>query len=108
MSQRDSGYARKRNDDYPTPDWVTEVLLPHIPRRCKNCWEPASGNGAMAKVLQQKFVLKVHATNSNFLKSSNRNQCDSIITNPPYAHAEEFIRHAIELTRAYSGFVAML
>lgn len=32
----------------------------------------------------------------------------SIVTNPPYSLAEEFVRHALDLTRAAGGMVAML
>jgi hypothetical protein len=52
MAQRNSEYARLPMDQYQTPDWVTEALIPHIPRRVKNVWEPAAGNGDMVKALR--------------------------------------------------------
>src|SRR6516165_6856121 len=53
MSQRNSGFRRKKLDDYPTPPWVTEALLPHLPARVRTIWEPAAGSGQMARVLKQ-------------------------------------------------------
>src|SRR5690606_19298825 len=53
MSQRDSGYARKERDLYETPAWVTEALIPHLPRFPKLIWEPAAGSGKMLRVLHK-------------------------------------------------------
>ena len=50
MSQRGSGYERKERDCYETPEWVTEALLWHLPRKIY-IWEPAAGSGKMANVL---------------------------------------------------------
>ena len=54
MSQRDSGYERKERDLYETPEWVTECLLPHLPRRDISIWEPACGSGKMSRVLARR------------------------------------------------------
>lgn len=51
MSQRNSTYARKLNDFYATPRWVTDALLPHLPD-LDEVWEPAAGDGSMARVLR--------------------------------------------------------
>jgi hypothetical protein len=51
MSQRDSGYERKALDRYDTPLWVTEALIPHLPRLPTFIWEPACGSGQMVNVL---------------------------------------------------------
>lgn len=114
MSQRPSGYARQERDAYYTPEWVTEALLPHIPYRIKSVWEPACGSGKMVKVFQESERFQsIHSsdidTGRDFLKES---VCfaDAIITNPPFGGnlAQEFIEHALELTRKEQGFVAML
>lgn len=109
MAQRNSGYRRKRNDAYFTPSWVTEALLPHIPKRINQVWEPACGRGAIADVLRKRIQL-IHRTDLNtghdFLTTKHEN--DSVITNPPYGLAEEFIRRALEVTWKRRGFVAML
>jgi hypothetical protein len=105
MSQRPSGYQRKERDSYETPPWVTEALRPHLPP-LRMVWEPACGSGAMARVLQA-WGLSVIATDIadgiDFLAQEAR-PVDAIISNPPYALAQEFIEHALRLTKV----VAML
>lgn len=112
MSQRDSGYERKERDSYETPAWVTEVIVKYInENRC--VWEPAAGSGKMAEVLRQ-HGMEVTATDittgDDFLAAQTlRNSyITAIVTNPPYALAQEFIEHALRLTEPARGVVAML
>jgi methylase of polypeptide subunit release factors len=109
MSQRESGYERKERDLYETPEWVTTALAPHLPALGK-VWEPACGNGKMVAALQSMGA-DVWATDIetgvDFLRCGGQPDWDAIITNPPYALAQEFIEHAIRIT-VPSGFVAML
>src|SRR5215831_2836699 len=109
MSQRNSGYARKPRDQYLTPAWVTEALLPHIPARIRSVWEPAAGRGHIASVLNAAGY-KVKATDlktgNDFLRS--RSHVEAVITNPPYGLATEFVCHALGRTYRLGGFVAML
>lgn len=107
MSQRDSGYERKERDCYETPEWVTGALCPHIPGRITSIWEPACGSGKMVDALRDRFVLVYGSdieTGHDFLKETNNREYDAIVTNPPYALAEQFICHACK----NAGFVAML
>jgi hypothetical protein len=59
-----------------------------------------------------KHSPKVHAsdieTGVDFLQQGNALDFDAIITNPPYGLAREFIEHALHLTKATAGIVAML
>jgi len=118
MSQRESGYGRKAGDLYETPEWVTEALLPHMPKRVECVWEPACGSGKMSRVLKGAGYL-VYATDIDggidFLTHNTAVQqaefdwhkwaaADAIITNPPYAHAQAFIEKALSLV----SMVAML
>ncbi len=112
MSQRDSGYERKERDCYETPEWVTEALMPHIPRGAVEVWEPACGSGKMARVLDRHFqrVVATDIINGpeyDFLKTPKGKLYPSIITNPPYELATEFVETAIALTCA-KGWAAML
>jgi hypothetical protein len=52
MSQRHSGYARVPNDDYRTPPWVVQALVPHIDPRPPEIWDPAAGADSIAQVLR--------------------------------------------------------
>ena len=107
MSQRDSGYERKERDLYETPEWVTECLLPHIPRRVRRIWEPACATGKMVAPLRAAGF-DVTGTDidqglhGDFLRA--RVESDAIVTNPPYALAKQFIERALDL----ADFVAML
>ncbi len=109
MSQRASGYERKPHDLYVTPPWVTQVLIPHIPYRIRTIWEPAAGDGKMAKVLTDAgYILKTSDITSgeDFLANSTHTVAysEAIITNPPYSLAREFIECSLQR----AGFVAML
>lgn len=111
MSQRGSGYARKDNDKYETPAWVTLALGPHLPiERVCHVTEPCAASGMMIRALQ--FLgCRVEgtdiATGVDFL-TVERCDADAIITNPPYGRADEFIEHALKLTAPMDGMVAML
>lgn len=94
MAQRNSEYARLPMDLYQTPNWVTEALIPHIPKRVKDIWEPASGAADMVKTLRHHGY-SVRAsdikTGTDFLTTTvMRGQ--AIITNPPYSDAQQFTR----------------
>lgn len=114
MSQRDSGYARKERDLYETPHWVTESLLPHLPREPECIWEPACGNGKMMEVFHEErmpYIGSDIASGNDFLAGDAPkydHTIDAIITNPPYELATEFCEHAIRLMEPVGGLVAML
>lgn len=114
-------YKRVDDDAYFTPAWCTEALLSRwIP--VGTVWEPAAGNGAMVDVLN-KAGLDVIASDiheyvdlrcdlvisrHDFLTVDPPSGLFSIVTNPPYQLAEEFIRRALKLTKPRRGSVAML
>jgi hypothetical protein len=113
MSQRDSGYARKANDFYATPSWVTKALVPFIPKRINRVWECACGDGQMVKPLKESGfdVIPTDIDNSgwDFLAMPAwANPFDAIITNPPFDLATQFIEQALRFTEPNAGFVAML
>lgn len=112
MSQRVSGYDRKENDLYETPAWVTNALLPHLPRWPRGIFEPASGGGKIVEALRVHFdkVIGVDKSNGHdFLMLTNVDaSTDTIITNPPFNLATEFIQHSLELMKPRRGVVAML
>jgi hypothetical protein len=105
VSQRQSGYDRKERDEYSTPEWVTLALMAHLPKGL-HIWEPACGSGKMVRVLAREHEVEATdiASGADFLKSENSYSCNAIITNPPYALAQEFIEHSLKLV----GLTAML
>lgn len=107
---------RRELDFYPTPPDATHALmrfltLQGIVGKDALVWEPACGNGAMSNVISE-YVDEVYSTDlrqtgfgiggKDFLLSQF--DCEAVITNPPFALSEQFIRHA--LTQA--PIVAML
>jgi hypothetical protein len=120
MSQRFSEYIRKERDDYPTPPWVTETIVPHLKGlNTTSIWEPAAGEGRMAATLA-RAGFTVTATDLsggvNFLDDKTwpqaTSRCNAIATNPPSGLqgklAEWFIERALTLTKPRLGTVAML
>ncbi len=114
MSQRNSGYARKKFDLYETPEWVTEALIPHL-RSLGSVWEPACGSGKMSRVLlgagycvSGYDIANGHDFLFQFEPPGGGRMPDAIITNPPYELAPQFIEHALRLMEPHPGLVAML
>lgn len=113
MSQRDSGYARKPDDFYETPAWVTNALRPYL-TGARLIWDPAAGRGAMVKVMRTWPSVKVRVTDirggMDFLDPNivSKEPCDTIVTNPPYSMAQAFIERALQITKPWNGRVAML
>lgn len=122
MGLYESTYVRIEHDQYETPAWVTEALLPYLGRGCLRIWEPCSGTGRMVRVLaaghdvyaSDLFVPSEHPEihRVDFLHAESDISFypyDGIVTNPPFGReAPKFVRRALELTRKRRGFVAML
>lgn len=95
-------------DFYPTPAWATEALLFYESFEGE-VWEPACGDGAMAKVLRKAPypLISVYSSDLHdrgygvpgidFLKSELT--ADNIVTNPPFNLAEDFILRALTLAK---------
>lgn len=131
MSQKTSGFVRQPGDQYMTPEWVAESLL-HIVPMYGRIWEPACGEGAIARTIRVKChgMVQVSSTDIDSRFSGDGHSWDfldpavqasyllpnlgpfSIVTNPPYGKqgrlAEQFVRIAVEITQINRGRVAML
>lgn len=97
---------RRELDFYPTPPEVTEALLDFWKLPPCAVWEPACGDGAMSKVLQQRGYTVTSSDlretgfgdgGVDFLTCEPR-PCIAIITNPPFNLSEAFIRRALAIT----------
>lgn len=126
MAQRDSGYARIARDAYNTPHWVSDALLSDIAGgvrlpRGSIVWEPAAGTGQMVERIEahglECIAADIAPTSTNMMAGSFLDDgkdaflpfpFDAIITNPPYAISEAFVRRALDLTERARGLVAML
>ncbi len=107
-------------DYFPTPPWATRALCERLekksPLHLQSVWEPACGEGHMARPLAEYFD-RVHATDvhdygwtgqariCDFLidwdhgRDEAGDPYDWIITNPPFRLAEDFIRMALSYAR---------
>src|SRR6516164_6051140 len=101
MSAINRGTVREQRDFYETPDWLIKAIIPHLqqyqPRRIL---EPAAGQGAIVRVLEQAFPEAVIeqgdiSTGQDFLAHEYASPYDLIITNPPSSRAMEFIQRAL-------------
>jgi hypothetical protein len=114
-------YERRAADLYETPTWVTHSLLRKVLFRGGIVWEPAAGNGAMCRPLEEHAYTVVASdiaergypvTVHDFLAPEPPGLLPpgpfSIVTNPPARHAEAFVRRALSLRDRGCGQVAML
>ena len=100
----DGEKKRNANDFYPTPDYATEALM-NREFFSQKIWEPACGDGAISKVLEERGHTTVSTDlidygfgqpNVDFLMEQKLLAPD-IITNPPFSLAHEFAEKAIDL-----------
>lgn len=108
---------RAAYDFYPTPPSATRALL-SAESFDGAIWEPACGEGHIAKVLEAAGYT-VRSTdlvdysfggaNRDFL-AERKPLAKHIVTNPPYGRglADAFAKHALKLTANTGGSVAML
>ncbi len=106
------------NDFVPTPPFATRALFECVaPAELKNRpklsgWEPAAGQGHMAKAMGEYFptiatdkyehpgcLPGVEIEQEDFLLSKRR--ADVIITNPPYSEAGPFMLHGLKQANQY-------
>lgn len=102
---------RAENDFYSTDPEAINYLLKHETFN-NNIWEPACGDGALSKRLEE-FGYNVTSTDLvdrgygvsgvDFLEQTTRFDGD-IITNPPFKLSTDFILKALELTNDKVAF----
>lgn len=102
-----TAYSRNDSDFYPTPPEVTQALIDflEIPKSDK-IWEPACGDGRMANVFKQNgytvISSDIRETDQcdfvcDFTREYYDHESDWIVTNPPFAIAEQFIQSAYSM-----------
>jgi hypothetical protein len=106
-------YSERGHDCYETPAEITRALLkveslPHY------IWEPACGRGAIVHVLRAAgyevvasdlidhqgtppFTPPSYLGRDFLLEHTAPAGTQCVCTNPPYRHAEAFVRHSLEL-----------
>ena len=104
--------AVRRDDLYETPECATRALLKVEAIPSGAVWEPACGPGAIVRALRAAG-LEVWATDLVDYDSPDQDQhgidflmecgrapyfIGSVITNPPFKLADQFVRHAVLLS----------
>lgn len=120
MSSTNRGAERNKDDFYRTPNWASDIIVPHL-RVPAMALEPCAGDGAMMR----RFALawpsaKVHgiefdtdraeasgSVHGDFLTTPVPPSYDLIATNPPFLLAQEIVERALSVVKS-GGEVAML
>ena len=106
---------REKDDFYPTPPFATNALL-NAETFVGDVWEPACGDGAISKVLIDRgfsvkssdLIDRGYGTPGVDFLLDFKTTAENIITNPPFKHAEEFARHAINIAERKIAFLCRL
>jgi hypothetical protein len=91
--------SRRALDYYPTPDDVTKSLLNFLELPPDVVWEPAAGEGHMAKIIEMygHTVIQTDISSGfDYLKTNAPDGIGAIITNPPFNLSEKFIEKAVK------------
>ena len=92
------GGKRSASDFYPTPADVTEALLRFLDLPPYTVvWEPACGDGHMTDVMKKHGLIVIESDirfGFDFLTVDDQD-CDWIITNPPFSIADKFVERCI-------------
>lgn len=96
--------SRQKDDWYPTPDEATIALL-DAEQFDGPIWEPAAGDGALAFVLETRGYKTICSDLNEYgycqhgidFLMERKKEADTLITNPPYKLATDFVNHAINL-----------
>lgn len=113
LKAANNGGERVEHDFYPTPDEATHALLPFIADFPETIWEPACGDGAIARILAQRGqVIGTDLVDRGYGKggvdflATTKPLAKAMVTNPPFGKlAEQFFVHAEYLGIPY---IAML
>ncbi len=95
---------RRELDFYPTPKECTIALFEFLKLPKMKIWEPACGTGEMSEVLE-RYGHEVYSTDlrhtgyglggHDYITTNRGLKFDAVITNPPFAQSEQFIKRAI-------------
>jgi hypothetical protein len=96
-------------DLYETPRAAILALM-RVKKLPDKIWEPAAGRGAISRELKAAGHMVIAtdllahegadediAAGVDFLATKGNRGVDAIVTNPPYRHADAFIRHGLKL-----------
>jgi hypothetical protein len=100
-------YADRGRDLYSTPAIAIEALL-RVERFPYEIWEPAAGRGNIVRVLEARghkvtssdvasYDFPLDFVADFFTLTRAPPPAEVVVTNPPFRHAADFARHALDL-----------
>lgn len=112
-----SAKGRIENDYYATPYHATKAILNEIDLGTDSILEPSAGEGHIVKVLREYYPNNEIVANDlidrhsrigieinsgiDFLTYEPDRKFGTIITNPPFKFAQQFVEHSLELASHY-------
>lgn len=114
-----SGYRRARHDFYREPAWIVEKLVDWMDRNGSpitgQAWDPCCGTGNIPRVLRERGIDSIGSDliDRGFGEApldffGTWRSTDWIVSNPPYAPIEQFVRHALSNTSRGVAVLARL
>lgn len=118
--------GREDRDHYPTPRWCVHILFDHAYRLRAEDWpnarsvlDPSCGEGVLLDVAKERgfttYGLELDQVRAEAARERGHRmgtgdalerswpRADFVLMNPPYSHAEAFVRKALEHQRFASG-----
>lgn len=126
ISATNRGSHRIKSDFYATPIPVIENLFNHHKLKKGNILEPSAGNGNFVKVIREKSNSHITALEireeeygnlnkyadeviiDDFLRWKPSKKFKTIIGNPPYTYALEFIEKCFEIAEPDTEIIMLL
>lgn len=118
--------GRESHDHYPTPRFCTEALFDHaykVSERwpdARSVLDPAAGEGAILDVARERgfttYGLELDSVRAEAARARGHQmgtgdalerswpRADMVVANPPYSHAEAFVRKALEWRNGVPGW----
>jgi hypothetical protein len=97
--------AINTTDDYGTPDYATELIVPYLKREWI-IWEPCCGYGAIHNYLHSRgfniFGTDIKNGGMDALIGQPSRQFDCVVTNPPYSLKTEFLERCYGLGKPFA------
>lgn len=91
------------SDNYQTPDWAAELLLPYLPKDW-HIWEPAQGEGRLVKFLESHgyTVTGTDITQGQDFLWYSPESYSAIITNPPFSISTKWVGRCYALDKPFA------
>lgn len=105
-------------DNFYTPRYAVELLIPYVPSSVDYVWECANGDGNISNILLEELGLSVVGTDlrddepKDFFEDSSipflfRETNSAIITNPPFGLKKEFFHRCLKFGKPFALLIPL-